>query len=635
MMDEKVIAELERGEESDFHKNLLKHVKDLVDMSRTTMNDFYQKWDTYNDVYRGHRYPDKTDLEARKKQEPEKMVVPLAFAQIQTFVAFCILLFTQKEEVVELIALGPEDEPAAKVGEALLARDLRVNNFVNKLRQFLTDIARFSVGVFKHTWSRETELVRPTQPVEGSGMVMETQKQEVVKFLGNRIENVSPYRFYPDVRLPLSRFQEGEFCASEDEVTITELKRQQKDGKVAGVKNIQGWSEIDLAERLNRSRLFWSSKQGAQKPGQSKGSCVLTEAQVWICPKDFILDSGEPLGPEDYPILYVISYVNDKTIIRVEPMNYVHNQFTYDVAEFSSDMHSLVNVSLSEIMDMLQTTISWFLNAHISSVRRIIQNRLIIDPSGIELEDLKQDRPYIRLNMSATGGDVRRFVQQLQVTDVTTNHVADAQALNEMLMTVTGISENSLGQYAPGRRSATEARNVNFNASSRLKIIAQCIYYSALEPLFRKMLSNLRDGLDTETYVRVRGMKANPTEFQSFKVTRDQLVGDFDFAIFDATLPSEKGYMAQQIGEMLTSMMASPEAVPMFGYDPRKLFDKMFELRGVRHTENLKLDPTMMAALQQQNAQPTTPDAAAGAGAGAPLPPEQQGIQGAPMFAGV
>jgi hypothetical protein len=589
MMEERIIKELEQGKTSPFTQALLEHVKDLVELSRAEMNKHYLRWDTYDDVYRGYRYPDKADLEARKKEEPEKMVVPLAFAQISTFVAFCLTLYTQREDIVEVVPKGPEDELAAKLAEALIARDLHENQFVIKLKQFLTDIARFSLGVFKHTWSREVETVRASAPIEGSGMVTEVGYQEKVKFLGNRIENISPYRFFPDVRVPLTRFQEGEFCASEDEYTITELKRQQRDKKIAGVKHIQGWSQDVLIDRMRKSRLFSQNVYDKGPVGQSKGTCVVTEAQVWLCPNDFELANGEKLGEEDYPVLYVVTYANDETLLRVEPMNYVHNKFTYDVAEFNPDQHTFINVSLSEIMDMLQMTVSWFLNSHITSVRRVIQNRLIIDPTGLEMEDLKQDRAYIRLNMSAAGGDVRRYVQQMQVSDVTTNHVRDAEVLHQLMMTVTGISENALGQYASGRRSATEARNVNFNAASRLKTVAQTIYYQALEPMFSKLIANLRDGLDVDTYVRLRGDSSDPAEFGYFKVSREMLVGNYDFGIFDATLPSEKGYIAQQIGDLLQVMMGSPEAIPMFGYDPRKLLDKMFELRGLRHLQSLKL----------------------------------------------
>lgn len=644
MMDEKIKKELEKGKLSKLHEAILEHVKSLVEMSRGKMKDHYQMWDTFDDIYRGKRYPDKTDLEMRKKQDPEKMVVPLGYAQIQTFVAFCIMLYTQKETIVELEAEGPEDEQAARLGEALMERDLRKNNFVPKLKQFLTDLARFGIGVFKHTWVKELQTV-PGGTLEGSTQVYDPGTVTQTKYLGNKIENVSPYRFFPDPRLPLSRLQEGEFCADEDEVSIVELQKQQRDGLVAGVKNIETWKHSDLSAREGRSRLFSQSSTDLSiaHKGQSKGMCVRTEVQVWLTPKDFLDSNGDPMGPEDYPILYVITYCNDMTVIRCEPMNYVHNEFTYDCAEFNSDMHHLVNTSLSEIIDLLQSTISWFINSRITNVRRVIQNRLVYDPSAIEDEDLKKDTPHIRMNSAAYGGDVRRFLFQLQLQDVTTGHITDVEVLKQLMMEVTSISENGLGQYATGRRSAEEARNVNFNAASRMKITAMTVHATGLEPLFRKMLSNLRDGLDEETYVKVRGVASDPMEYAAFKVTRDQLVGNYDLKVFDATLPSEKGYIAAQIGEMLMAMMSNPEAIPLFGYDPRKLFDKMFELRGVKNLDALKLDPilaqqmmlaqSMMGGQQNANAE-GEPQAVQQGGAGAvpPAAAPEPNIQGALMF---
>jgi hypothetical protein len=646
-MDEKIRKELENGKLSPLHNALLQHAKSLVEMSRGKMNGFYDMWDQFDDIYRGKRFPDKTDLEQRKKDLPEKMVVPLAYAQVQTFVAFCIMLYTQKDTIVELQAQGPEDEQPAKLGEALIDRDLNENCFVALLKQYLTDISRFGIGILKHTWVKETQMVREQTVFAGSAVVAATEPVQKTKFLGNRIVNISPYRWFPDPRLPLGRLQEGEFCADEDEVSIIELERQQHDGLVAGIKNIPEWNYAELTAREGRSRLFSQQADTELKnKGQSKGMCVRTEVQVWLTPKDFLDSDGDPMGPEDYPVLYVITYANDQTVIRCEPMNYVHNEFTYDCAEFNPDMHHLVNTSLSEIIDLLQSTISWFINSHITSVRRIIQNRIVYDPSAIEDEDLKKDTPHIRMNSAAYGGDVRRFLFQLQLQDVTTGHINDVEVLKQIMMEVTSISENGLGQYATGRRSAEEARNVNFNAASRMKIVATIIYYTGLAPLFRKMLSNLRDGLDEETYVKVRGLSSDPNEFAGFKVTRDDLVGDYDFKVFDATLPSEKSRTASLLGEMLQEMMSNPQAIPMFGYDPRKLFDRMFELLGVKNLNSLKLDPIaqqqMMVAMQMmQGGQPTNANPTqgapaqvqpAGAGAVSPGAAGEPNLQGALMF---
>ena len=76
----------------------------------------------------------------------------------------------------------------------------------------------------------------------------------------------------PIPSLPLTRLQEGEFCADEDEVSILELQKQQKDGLVAGVKNIPQWSHSDLIAREGKSRLFSQTADTELKnKGQSQG----------------------------------------------------------------------------------------------------------------------------------------------------------------------------------------------------------------------------------------------------------------------------------------------------------------------------------------------------------------------------
>ncbi len=237
--------------------------------------------------------------------------------------------------------------------------------------------------------------------------------------------------------------------------------------------------------------------------GQSKGNVLITEVQRKLVPADYEIE-GKPLGPEKYPVKYLIWYANDNRVIRCEPLNYVHNKFTYTLAQFNPDDENLVSVSLSDTIDALQSVITWFINSHITSVRKVIGNHYIVDPNGVEMKDLQERKPVIRLKGGAAGG-IDRFIKQLTVQDVTQNHMMDVEVLQKIVQVVTGISENLLGQFHPGRRSATEARNVNSGAVSRLKMIAALIYKSSLEPLAKQMLSNLREGLDEEQMVRLVG----------------------------------------------------------------------------------------------------------------------------------
>lgn len=179
----------------------------------------------------------------------------------------------------------------------------------------------------------------------------------------------------------------------------------------------------------------------------------------------------------------------------------------------------------------------------------------------------------------------------------------------------TGISDNALGQFHGGRRSATEAKNVNAATASRLKMIASVVYYDAFEPLGRQMLSNLRQGLTAETYVKVFGLIKDPTldAFSEFvKVQNSDLIGEYDFEIYDGTLPSEKVYQAQTLQEVLAVILPNPQMAMMLGLDPKSVFYEMMVLRGIRHPERFSLSESqrkmMMLQMMQQQQQQQAPN---------------------------
>lgn len=644
-MDERILKSLSQEEPTDFHKRLLSHVRELVKMSRDHMTQFYDTWDQHDDVYQGKRMPDESDKKADKRGEPTKMVVPLTYAQIQTFIAFCFATFFQRERVYELVGMGPEDAKPAKVGEALLERDLSYNNIQLKVYQFLLDAGKYGLGIIKSGWVEEKQLVQEEQTTSKSflglnfGSRTSTVDTWKVKYAGNKLFNISPYRFFPDPRVPFTRLNEGEFCASEDSISYVDLRRLENDGAVAGIDWVKTVSKDAFAlsgRRMNNTTLHDGSESTASSISRKGGQHILTEIQVKLIPSDFELEDGKPLGKEKYPVTYNVWVVNDQRIVKAEPLGYVHEQFTYDVGEVNPDMHNLVNEGLAGVIDQLQSVITWLINSHITSVRKSIDNRLIVDPAGIEMQDLKERRPIIRLKQEASRTGVDKWVKQLDVRDVTQNHISDANELQAIVQIVTGINDNALGQFHTGRRSATEARSVNSATAARLKMVASLLWKAALEPLGRKLLSNLRDGLDAETFVKVLGEEADPNTFTKFtKVTKQDLIGDYDFEVFDGTLPSERYTQAETLQELLLALLSNPNAMALLGYDPRKLADEILELKGIRNPTRMKLDQVRMQEMQQQqmmltNGQQQTD--ANGQPVGTPgAPPGVAPAQGIPM----
>jgi hypothetical protein len=622
-MDPKVAKELEQEAYTPFHRQLLQDTKALVDMSRRHMQLQYDKWDHNSKVFDLWYHLDQQDRKARERKEPEKQVFPLSYSQQMAFIAFCFTVYTQRERFFEVEGMNQESHKPAKIAEVLLARDLGHNQFQLKLYQFLLDIARFGIGIWKTAWRRETQRLKVQinkEPfISFLGMSLgggQTEEEQIVtKYLGNDLMNVTPYRFFPDTRLPLRRFQEGEFVGSEDEYAYVALKQMEKQGELVGCRWLKPFTKKMLADR-GQSRFSDDvniiDSDISTHAGQTKGSFVLTEVQRTFIPNEYQID-GKPLGKEDYPCKYLISYVNDTRIVRCEPLQYAHDQFTYSVGQYSPDILHLLSQSLSDSVDGLQSLVSWFINSRITNVRKVISDKLIVDPEGIELKDLQDRNPIIRLKPSAARQGVDKFIKQLELQDVTQNHLKDAQYLEEFTQKTTGINENILGQFYPGRRSATENRNVNSAAASRLKMVASLLFEQTFIPMGEQMISNLRDGLDEETFVKLQGI-AGMQDAQGFqKVTRADLVGSYDFEMFDGTLPSEKNILAGVLEQVVMEGMKAPELAVAWQLDLRAMLLEAMELRGIRNP--------LRFTLQQPPQQPGQPG----------QPPQPGQPQGQPM----
>lgn len=256
-MTEDLIAELSQEEPSDFHAAILDRAKALVKRSRSDMAKHYSQWDMQDQVYRGERKLDAEDTEHEREGKPTKMVVPNTFAQVMTFASFLFLMFNQNKTFFELSPVGEEDYGTKKQdSETLLEQNLRKNQWNTLLFQHLLDIGRFGPAIMECSWTRKISraFVTPEPSVVNVQGVSATLRpgsgwQDFVKYEGNLIRAVSPYRFFPDTRHPLTDFQKGEFCASEEDYSMGQLYDLQSTGEVAGVQFIQ-----ELPRDLERER---------------------------------------------------------------------------------------------------------------------------------------------------------------------------------------------------------------------------------------------------------------------------------------------------------------------------------------------------------------------------------------------
>lgn len=628
------------------HDALLKAATNLVNISRDDMSKNFHMWDVHDEIFRSERKRDKEDRVAMAKGDPKKMIVPLTFSQIMTFVSFAILSITQNRRFYELEPVRRDEEVLEEVLELILEHDLRRNKWTSFLVQFFLDIGRFSLGAAEVCYQEEKRWIRvpKAETVPGAfGVPTETSTndyEEVTIFVGNRIHPVSPYRFLPDTRLPLTRYQEGEFCGSEE---LWSMARLRGDGNLFNLDRIPKMTESAYRDRrkvsridlgpLNRQNpnLAYSGVAGDSSEFVQNGPVVVTKLVADIVPKQFKVGEENPLGKEDRTYRYIIWYANDKTIIRFDEATYLHCQFPYMCAQYTPDQHQTVNEGLSDLCDELTNLITWKLNAHVASQRNSVLSKFLIDPSAVDIKDFESRGPFMFLKKGAALTGVDRYVKQFITQDTTGNTMKDIADLKGLTENITGWSGQMQGQYSAGRRSATQDREVARGAGARGKIVVGAIWDCGFEPLGKQLIVNNRQDMELADFINVIGEREWPlnpktqqlftTEevYALFKSDPLSLAKSEHFFVFDATLPSEKSFLAQSLQEILMVMFQNPEISVVLGYGPeqiKELFNQIYLLRGVT--------PARLPAPQPMMPQPGIV-AMPPAGARAPQPGQASG----------
>ena len=588
--------------ESPLQKAILEKARAYLKAGSNGMSSYHELWDRNDDVYRGYRMLDRDDKDAAVKKEPTKIIVPITYAQVQTAISFIFSTLTQRDTLFELRGMGPEDCKKVFALETDLQYQVDHNRSYLFLYYWLLDAFKCGFGVSKCDWVTEKGKFR-TQVQEPVGGLMSTVAsmfgkpvqrktietvQEAITYEGNRLRNISPYSFLPDPGVSIADFQQGQFVAHEEEVSRNSLEKDEGTLYFGTAMIKEKMTSDVFKERPRRAGANQSKLDGAADIGVSAGKgptqpVVRSEVQFEIIPATFAKDSGIDFGDEKYPVKFVAVLANDTKPIRFERLSYLHNLFTYNVFEYSPDHVNFYNPGLTDTIHELQELITFFLNSHVVNVRKIIQNRFIGDPTKVEMDDIKSGASFIRTKGTQVSS-LDRIVKQLDVMDVTARHVGDIEMLSQLVQLVTGINENALGQYAGGRRSATESRNVNAGAAARLKMHASLMWQQGIEPMGRMMLSNTRQGRTKDIYNQIIGDAALESPFEdTIYADINKLAGGYDFVSYDATMPSDRSQQVGLLREVFTVLIQNPESMQLLNKNPLKILEHMAKLSGIKN----------------------------------------------------
>lgn len=631
------------AEESLFQKAVLESARKWMKASANKMQEFHTGWDSNSYIYRGYRVADRDDKDAVKDNEPPKLIVPITYAQVQTALSFIISTYMQRDNIFEVRGTGPEDEKNTMAINTDLAYQLNDQKFVLKLYFWLLDALKQGFGVVQVNWEERKSSMRVGKKVPdvsfknvfgavfGKDIPMKTEEsvEEVLSYQGSAIRNISPYAFYPDPAVTIANFQEGQFVGHEEETALMSLKAKECDIFFGTDKIPESIGKDLFEERPRRVAGPFSMDQdpGKQLLEKTQGSraAIKLDLQVTLSEADASKLWKANLGKGNKPVKWLITIANDQKVIRFENCGQLSGRYSYELFEFSPDHDSFFNPGLANTISELQKIVTFFLNSHIVNVRKIIANRFIVDPAKVEMDDIKTGSIFIRTR--GAQGDVSRAIKQLETSDITRSHLNDMDALMTLVQTVTGINENALGQYASGRRSATEARSVNAGSAARLKMHATLMWMQGIDPLGRQILSNTRQWRSPDVYAKIVGKLVDEAPFEQVIYADPQkLAGGYDFVPYDATLPTDRQYQAGVLQELFTVLIQNPNTIQLLNKDPMKLLNYIAQLYNIRNIKDFDLNPlgAPMLPPQPQPQVVTDQQAADVAGEGA-QPVDMQG----------
>ncbi len=624
---------LERLQASrEMHTKVLDYLKDRLKMSELAMSRFSSRWQVAEKKVQAY-VPTEDYEETLKhlemaKRDPEdpqykgpiatNIVVPYAYATIMTIVTYHMQTFAGRRPMFSLGANSGTAEAARTGMETLLQWNADHERLVSALFQFLFDGQTYGLGVLRTAWKEEKKY----RTIWTAGQ--KTRAEKTV-FQGTAITAIDPFMFFPDPRVPMTQVgKNGEFCFFRSYMGMHSLLQMEDAGEgIRGVRDIKPMS-VGSEDKITKSMRGMISL-GEEVPGRETdpGKTItnfvrLDQGTCWVNPQEL------GLGPESKPELWLFTIANGNRVIQAERFDTDYDRHPVAVIEPYVQGYGFGQPSMADLVTPLQDVLSWFVNSHMRNVRSAINNMFVVDPSRVEVQDLRQGGPgkLIRLKRTAYGTDVKQALQQLAVTDVTRGHMGDLQLFMRMADSLTGVTDNLRGlQDAGGRKTATEIRTSSEAGASRLASQARLISAQGMTDLVEQMICNFQQNA-TDDFV---GTVLGPTGPQSFRITPEQVTGDFYFPIMDGTLPLDRVAMLDIWKEIFMGVSQNQQLSAK--YDAGQIFEYMTEISGVKNLSSFKRPPQAVP----QNLIPASPEQIAGGAQSGRLQQLPPGLTGLPM----
>lgn len=604
---------LEIAKDSKLHRDLLKKLDSRIRLAQRGHSQQHERWKRAEELTLA--YLPETELDAARRSKRENgtptfttIQIPYSYALLMSAHTYWTSVFFARNPIHQYSGRHGEAEMQIQAMEALIGYQVEVGGFLGPYYIWLYDAGKYGCGILGHYWERQKlhygQLVE-MQGVDGKTGLYQTT-QEVQGYLGNRVYNVSPWDFLHDPRVPLKRFQDGEFCCVRKRLGWSQILRRRD----AGYFN----SNIDLlkdhtqdkstasegSDQLVRPFVEYNLYDDESETSKHPAGGEFWEVYVELVPKEW------GLGNTTFPQKWCFTITSDLgLLVGASPLGYVHCQFPFDVIEPEVEGYGLYARGIPEIMEPIQNTCDWLVNTHFFNVRASLNNQFIVDPSKLVIKDVQNSGAGFvwRLRPEAYGSDINKMFMQVPVQDVTRAHMADFQAMLGIGERTLGINDQIMGALNSGtRKTATEVRTTTGFGVNRQKTITEYASATGMAPHSQKLVQTSQQYYDASAKLRRVGSFALDAGQAFLQVSPDDIIGFFDMVPIDGTMPVDRMAQANLWKELMGGLRMMPPQVAM-GYDWTRIFAWVAQLGGLKNINQFKIQVMPDAALATSAAQ--------------------------------
>lgn len=616
------------------HSVILQALRARIRLAKDKLGPYYERMALDESLFHAYIKEDdfhelsvriKNPEEAKGGNDFKTIYVPYAYAILMTMHTYLTSVFLGRSPIFQYTGRHGESMQQNQVLEALVDYQINVGGAIPVLYNWLLDPGKYGFGAIGVYWADENEtisrIVDKTKeylgvPIPGtSRKVRETVT--IPGFSGNKLYNIRPQDFIFDPRVPLTMFQSGEFAGRYVELGWNEIVKGEVAGKYYNTKALKdklrnsngqssgGFSDSDLRD-FGAGIDELPDLQGPTTSGDivSVDYGGLYELVVELIPADW------GLGTSKVPEKWLFTFANKLgVIIESRPLGAFHAKYPYQVMPYEIDAYSISPRSMLTIAKPLNDLMTWLVNTHFYSIRRMLNDQIVYDPSKIVASDIlsKDAGRLLRLKPEAYGTDPRQAIHQMETKDSTQTHLNDLSIIGDMLQRVTGVTENIMGLVnAGGRKTATEIRTSSSFGVNRLKTLAE--YQSAVgfNPLAQMLVQNTQQYFEDEKMFRVAGDLMNAGSVKMIRATPEGIQGFYDFVPVDGTMPIDRFAQVTMWTQLLQMVQQIPEAGQT--YDMASIFGWVAKLAGIKNIDQFKIevvqDEDLTGSIKENNLVP-------------------------------